>query len=86
MLMSSERSVSRSPRQWLVLVLLGLLPGLMGGCPEFRNDLVNIANDATQSVVLGGETEESAWDTAVRGALGAAIDLFYDQFRDESVR
>jgi len=70
----------------LLVGLVGLLPALMGGCPEFRNSLVNLANEATQSVIIGGESQETAWETAVRGALGATIDLLFDQLRDDNVR
>ena len=76
----------RRPRRWYAAALLALTPALMGGCPEFRNGLVNIANDATQSVVLGDQDRDAAWETAVRGALGATIDLLFDQLRNDNVR
>lgn len=82
---SGNRSV-RGARRGAAFALLAALPALMGGCPEFRNDLVTIANEATQAVVLGGESQDTVVDTAVRGALGAAIDLLFDQLRDDSVR
>ncbi len=49
-----------------VVVLCALLPALMGGCPEFRN----------QSV--------TAIETAARGVVDAAVDLFFDQFRTDT--
>ncbi len=49
------------------LALCLLLPALMGGCPEFRNESVN------------------AIETATRGVLNAALDLYFDQFRTDDV-
>jgi len=47
------------------LVIALLLPVLMGGCPEFRDQTV------------------TAVETATRGLLDAALDLFFDQFRPD---
>jgi hypothetical protein len=66
-------------------LLLFIIPALMGGCPEFRNNVVNIANEATQSVIIGGEDQNAAWDNVVRGLLSATIDLFFDQLRTDTV-
>lgn len=57
---------------------------LMGGCPTFRNEVIDIANNATQGLVLGNLTEEEAVETATRNVLSALIDLAFDSLRDTS--
>lgn len=55
----------RASRRIAALALCSLLPALMGGCPEFRNESV------------------TAIETATRGVLDAALNLFFDQFRTD---
>lgn len=62
-----RRTVSRLPKRLAAVGLCLLLPVLMGGCPEFRNESV------------------TAFETASRGVLDAAIDLFFDQFRSDQI-
>lgn len=57
------------------------LPGLLGGCPEFRNGTVDAIDTATRGILLGSVQPEDAADTAVRGILNAAFDLLFDQLR-----
>lgn len=52
-------------RRISILILYLLVPALMGGCPEFRNESI------------------TAIETATRGVLDAALDLFFDQFRTD---
>ncbi len=58
----------------------------MGGCPELRNEFLNLTNTAVQGVVLGDLGQEEAFDNITRGALSAAIDAIFDQFRDTNIR
>lgn len=66
-------SANRSELKWMSakkIALAGLfllLPGVMGGCPEFRNESID------------------ALETATRGVLDAALDLFFDQFRSDEI-
>ncbi len=74
------KMMARSPLLGLCL----LLPFLMGGCPEFRDDVVGVFETATRSVLLGVEDEWTITYVA-RGALvDAAIDLAFDQFRADN--
>jgi hypothetical protein len=60
-----------------------LVPLLMGGCPEYRDDLVGVFETATRDVLLGTEDEWTIANT-VRGAVvDATIDLVFDQFRSD---
>lgn len=77
----SERSSRVSPSRRSLLGLCALLPLLMGGCPEFRNDVVGVFESAARSTLLGAEDE---WTIvhASRGALvDATIDLVFDVLR-----
>jgi len=60
-----------------------LLPFLMGGCPDFRNDLAGVFEDAARTTLLGTEDE---WTivSIIRGSItDATIDLVFDQFRTD---
>ncbi len=61
----SPRPRLRIPARLALLAFCGLLPAVMGGCPDFRNESV------------------TAVETASRGVLNAAVDLFFDQFRTD---
>jgi hypothetical protein len=55
----------------------------MGGCPEFRDDVVGVFETAARSALLGTEDE---WTIAhaIRGSLvDAAIDMISDQLRGD---
>lgn len=64
--MPKENRINRKPKRGIALLGLSLLvPGLLGGCPEFQNASV------------------TAVETAARGIVDAAVDLFFDQFRTD---
>ncbi len=73
-------------RQAMAFALLGLLPLLMGGCPQFRNSSVDALGTATKSVLLGGGDTNEALDVASLSVLDSAIDLLFDQFRTDDAR
>ena len=82
--MSQNRRPLKRSSHPIALGGLGLLlPFLMGGCPEFRNELVNAVDTAVQSVVLGDVETDEAFNTASDAALGAALDLLFDQLRTD---
>jgi hypothetical protein len=56
----------------------------MGGCPEFRNEVVGVIEAATVSAVFGTEDAASISQTARQGLVDAAIDLIFDQFRSDT--
>lgn len=68
----------RAPSQARVVFLL---PLLMGGCPEFRDELVSVIETVTRSTLLTTEDTQSIADTATTSLVNATIDLFFDQFR-----
>ena len=71
----------RFASRWGVLGICFLAPTLMGGCPELRNEVVNVTNTAVQGLVLGDLGQEEAFTNVARGTLSAAIDAFFDQLR-----
>jgi hypothetical protein len=60
-----------------------LLPLVCGGCPEFRDSVVDAAESATQAVLLSQGDPADAVDTAGRSVGTAVITLFFDQFRPD---
>jgi hypothetical protein len=75
--------VGSTPRRPL-LALCFLLPLLMGGCPEFRNDVVSTIETATTSALFGTENTLTITRTARESLVNAAIDLIFDQFRSDT--
>ena len=76
---TSSGSVGRRP----LFALCLLLPLLMGGCPEFRDDVVGVFETATQTALLGTEDEGAIVQAARVSLVGAAIDLLFDSLRSE---
>ena len=69
--------------RWRLLGLCLLLPLLMGGCPEFRDDVVGVYETATRSALLGAENRDTIAFGARTSIVDATIDLFFDQFRGD---
>ena len=70
-----------SPARRSLVGLCLLLPLLMGGCPEFRDDVVSVFQTATEAALL---STEDAWTivNATRVSLvDATIDLVFDSLR-----
>ena len=66
-----------------VLVLTLMLPGLLGGCPGFRDSTVDVIDALTRDLIFGASEPADAVGTATVGILNAALDLFFDQFRSD---
>jgi hypothetical protein len=66
-----------------LLGLCFLLPFLMGGCPEFRNDVVGVFETATRTALLGTDDEFTISYTARGAMVDATIDLIFDVFRTD---
>ena len=49
-------------------------PILMGGCPEFGDEFITVANGATQSIILGDTAPDQAIESATRSIASAVID------------
>ena len=64
-----------------LLGLCFLLPFLMGGCPEFRNDVVGVIETATRSALLGTEDEWTIAHAARGSLVDATINLLFGQFQ-----
>ena len=69
-----------------MLGLCFLSPLLMGGCPEFRNDVVGVVEAATRTALLSDEDAWAIADTATLSLVDATIDLFFGQFLSDDVR
>lgn len=64
-----------------VLGLCLLLPLLMGGCPEFRDDVTSVFETATRSAILGTEDEWTIGYTVRGSVIDATIGFIFDQLR-----
>jgi len=74
-------NLGKARRLSSVLGVCFLLPFLMGGCPDFQNDIAGVFEGAVRTALLGSEDD---WTIAsiVRGSFtDATIDLVFDQFR-----
>jgi len=82
----SEGLLTVSSARRPLLGLCALVPLLMGGCPEFRNDVVGVFESAARGVLLGTEDEWSIVH-ATRGAfVDATIDLVFDVLQTDQAR
>ena len=63
-----------------------LVPLVMGGCPEFRNETVGALSSAADGIIVGGQPSDEAMDAASRTIASAAIDLFFSQFQSDEFR
>jgi hypothetical protein len=64
------------------LVLLGLcclVPLLMGGCTEFRTDVVSVFETATRSALLSTDDEWTIANAARVSLVDSTINLIFDQ-------
>ena len=68
----------------VVLMAVLLLPAVTGGCPEFRNQLVDATETAALGILLADEEPCAAFEAAGRQVIGAALGLIFDQFRIET--
>ena len=85
--MRSSGQRSRRARNGLALLAICvLLPGLMGGCPTYRNDLVGVLETATHGVLLGTSDRATIVRTARDSFIDATINLIFDQFRSDETR
>ena len=75
---STNASGGSRVRQAL-LGLCSLVPLLMGGCPEFRNDVVGVFETATRSALLGTDDELTIANAVRVSLVDATIDLLYDR-------
>lgn len=73
----------RSTLRRLLLGLCCLVPLLMGGCPEFRNDVVGVLETATRSALLGTDDEWTIRNAARVSLIDVTIDLIFDQLLAE---
>ena len=69
-----------------LLGLALLLPFLMGGCPEYRNDLVGVFETVARNALLGTDDQATITHTARGSLVDATIDLVFDVFRTDEIR
>ena len=76
----------RLPRWRSLLALYLMVPLLIGGCPEFRDDVVSVFETAAQSALLGTDDQWTITNAVRVSLTDATIDLFFDQFRSDESR
>lgn len=65
-------------RRCMALMCLSLLtPWIMGGCPEFRTDLVGVLATATRSALFGTDDALTIGNTARASFFDATLDLIF---------
>ena len=79
----SQKGATR--KSWAYALAL-LLPVLAGGCPEFRNQLVDATETAARNILLSEQDCQETAEAAMLDVAGALLDLFFDQFRTETTR
>jgi hypothetical protein len=70
----------------MFLLLTIALPALAGGCPDFRDSVVDSLSSATTTVIVDQGDASTAAETAARGVAAALINLLFDQFRSPQSR
>ena len=60
-------------------------PLAAGGCPDFRNSVVDSVQGALEAVVVSEGDPDQAGTDALRGIVGAVIDLIFSQFRTNEI-
>ena len=75
-----KRAISR----FAVFALCLLVPILQGGCPDFRNSVVDAADTTTRDLIFGTQDVGTSIKTGLDSVLNAALDLFFGQFRSKS--
>ena len=78
------RTTNPALDRFAVVALCLLLPTLLGGCPEFRNDVVGVFESAARSTLLGMEDEWTIVHAARGAFVDATIDLVFDVLRADS--
>lgn len=84
---SLKPRIERRQRRFACAVVVAavlLLPVITGGCPEFRNQLVDATETAALGILLADEEPCAAFEAAGRQVIGAALGLIFDQFRIET--
>ncbi len=79
--MNIHRSTKRLTGLRRILVLLLILPAVMGGCPDFRNGVIDSVDAATRGLLFGSTALDAALGTAAQGIINAALDLLFAQLR-----
>ncbi len=69
-----------------ILALALALPGVAGGCPDFRNAVVDAVDTATRGLIFETTSPEAAIVSAAQSIINAALDLVFDQLRAETTR
>ncbi len=79
--------VCKNRSRWLVAgILTALGPLTVGGCPEVRNQLVDIAETATRTVIFTDQDPQQTLENVIYGIVDAGLDLVFDQLRTDTNR
>ncbi len=80
------KAPSKPARTVLAAALIAVLPMLVGGCPEVRNQLVDIAETATRTIIFTEVDPQKTLENVIYGVVDAGIDLIFDQLRTDTNR
>jgi hypothetical protein len=82
--MPDDLSRARRRVRLLAAALCLILPLVAGGCPDFRNGVVDAVDVATRSLIFNTAEPDQAFLTASESIINSALDLFFDQFRAQN--
>ena len=81
--MKTKAVSSKIMRSCPLFGLALLLPLLMGGCPEYRNNVVGVFETAARTALLGSDDQDTIAHAARGSLVDATIDLLFDVLRTD---
>ena len=83
---TKRRMPDRPTGRHVLFALCLLLPALLGGCPEYRNDVVGALESAARGLIITDEDQRAIVETARDSIIDASINLLFDQYRADTFR
>lgn len=83
-MMRHDLSRARRRVRLLAAALCLILPFVAGGCPDFRNGVVDAVDAATRGLIFNTGEPDQIILTATESIINSALDLFFGQFRSQS--
>ena len=82
---TGHKTCFRPPQYLVVPALCCLVPLLMGGCKEFRNDVVGVFETATRSALLSTDDEATIANAARVSLVDATISLVFGALMTDEI-
>ncbi len=82
-MMSSSGRRGRVHPGVLFVILAATLCATAGGCPDFRDGVVDAVEGATRTILLDAGDPQEAATSAGRGIFSAVLDLLFGRFRSD---